>query len=359
MHRHRPCRNRPMVRRLIPWIKKKKSVLRTFGAMVAGTILAIVICFISYLWIGTSQTTPGPLNPGVTFSVPYAKELGINWREALTASLDDLHIKSFRIPAYWSEIQPTPDTYVWNDLDYQMEEIARRDGRVTMVVGAKVPRWPECWIPAWAKQRSTSGEQAARLAYITEVVNRYKHAPALQYWQVENESMFDFGICPKPSFEFLKKEIALVRSLDSKHPIATTDSGELSTWIRVGSLVDRLGVSTYRRVRTPWNRTWEYSFIPTYWYAKRAALVRPWVKQVYVSEFQMEPWTDDPIQSTSVKTQLEFFDIPQMRKHFAFAERMQIQDISFWGVEWWWWMKTQQHDPRFWNEARSFYLYHQ
>lgn len=359
MPRHLTRRYRTMVRRLIPWIRKRTSRLKPIFEVGAGIICSILILFIGYLWIGTSQPTAGPIRAGVTFSVPYAKELGINWREALTAALDDLHIRNFRIPAYWSEIQPTQDQLIWTDLDYQMDEIARRDGRVTMVVGAKVPRWPECWIPKWATQKSKAGEHAARLAYIEAVVNRYKTSPALQYWQVENESMFDFGICPKPDFGFLKEEISLVRSLDPAHEVATTDSGELSTWIHVGSLVDRLGISTYRRVRTPWNRTWEYTFIPTYWYAKRAALVKPWVKNVYVSEFQMEPWTDDPIQSTPVKTQLDFFDIPQMREHFAFAERMQIRDISFWGVEWWWWMKTTQKDPRFWNEARAFYLKHQ
>lgn len=346
-----------MVRRLIPWLRKK-SPLHSAFKIGFGLILSVLLVFMGYLWIGTSQKTEGHLNAGVTFSVPYAKELGINWREALTASLDELNIRSFRIPAYWSEIQPTEDQFVWNDLDFQMNEIAQRNGSVTLAVGAKVPRWPECWMPEWTKQKSKAGEHVARLRYITEVVERYKEHPALKYWQVENESMFDFGICPKPDFQFLKEEISLVRSLDPNHQVATTDSGELSTWLRVGPLVDRLGVSTYRRVRTPWSRTWEYSFIPTYWYARRAALVRPWVKNVYVSEFQMEPWTDDHITVTPVTEQLDFFGIPEMKKHFAFAERMQMNDVSFWGVEWWWWMKTQKNDPRFWEEAKTFFGKH-
>lgn len=346
-----------MVRRIIHWFKKT-SHIRSALAITVGSLGAVLIIGVMYLWIGTSKITQGPLNAGVTFSVPYAKELGINWREALTASLDDLGIRSFRIPAYWSEVQPKEDQYLWGDLDFQMNEIGQRNGKVTMVVGSKVPRWPECWSPDWVKQKSKNGERYARLEYIKSIVNRYKENPALQYWQVENEAMFDFGICPKPDLNFLKQEIALVRELDPNHAIATTDSGELSTWLQVGPLVDRLGVSTYRRVRTPWSRTWEYSFIPTYWYARRANLVSPWVKTLYVSEFQMEPWTDDAITATPVRDQLAFFDIPEMKKHFAFSERMQINDISFWGIEWWWWMKTTQGDSRFWDEARVFFGKH-
>jgi hypothetical protein len=345
-----------MVRRL-NWWPQKPSRLKSSLSIILGVFGLLILSGIGYLWIGKSQLTPGALNAGVTFSVPYAKELGLNWRETLTAALDDLHIRSFRIPAYWSEIQPTDEQqFVWNDLDFEMNEIGQRNGRVTLVVGAKVPRWPECWMPTWVKNKSRSGEHASRLNYIKEVVLRYKDHSALQYWQVENESMFDFGLCPKPDFDFLKQEITLVRSLDPTHQVATTDSGELSTWLRVGPLVDRLGVSTYRRVRTPWNGTWDYSFIPTYWYARRAAFVHPWVKQVYVSEFQMEPWTDDPIQATPIQTQLDFFDLPQMKNNFAFAERMQINDISFWGVEWWWWMKTTKGDSRFWDEAKTFFI---
>jgi hypothetical protein len=343
---------------MIHWFKPP-SRFTDVVKIIAGIICAILITLIGFLWIGTSRLTPGHLNAGVTFSVPYAKELGINWREALTAILDDLHVKSFRIPAYWSEIQPTQHTFLWTDLDFQMNEIAQRNGRVTLVVGAKVPRWPECWMPEWTKQKSRNGERASRLKYIEEVVNRYKDHPALSYWQVENEALFNFGICPKPSIFFLRDEIQLVRSLDPNHDVATTDSGELSFWTLSGSLVDRLGVSAYRRVRTPWAGTWEYNFIPTYWYARRALLVSHWVKNIYISEFQMEPWTDDPISATPVQTQLEFFDLPEMKEHFAFAERMQIHEINFWGVEWWWWMKTAQGDSRFWDEAKIFFEKHQ
>jgi GH35 family endo-1,4-beta-xylanase len=239
-----------------------------------------------------------------------------------------------------------------------MDEIALRDGSVILAVGAKLPRWPECWIPQWASHQSKRGEREARLKYIQETVNRYKDHSALTAWQVENEALFPFGVCPKPSRSFLKQEIELVRQLDIRHPINTTDSGELSTWLLVGSLVDRLGISTYRIVTTFWGATWEYTWIPPYWYARRATLVKPFVKDVYVSEFQMEPWAEDSLTVTPLSEQFETFSIKQMERNFTFAERMRFNEIYFWGVEWWWWMKVKHNDDRYWNVAKSFFQVH-
>ncbi len=317
------------------------------------------VLIVGFLWIGRSSVqTKGTIKTGVTFSIPYAKELGLNWREALTAMLDDLGIRFFRIPAYWSIIEPNRDEYNWSEIDYQMNEIAARDGSVILAVGAKLPRWPECWIPQWALHQSVRGERDARLEFIQAVVERYKDHPALAAWQVENEALFPFGICPKPSRALLKQEIQLVRQIDIRHPITTTDSGELSTWLLTGPLVDRLGVSTYRIVSTFWGATWEYAFIPPYWYARHATLLKPLVKDVYVSEFQMEPWAEDSLTITPLRTQFETFSIEQMRKNFSYAERMRFNEIYFWGAEWWWWMKVKHNDDRYWETAKEFFQAH-
>lgn len=346
-----------MVRRLIS--KKKLNAIHAKTAFVTASVVGgIVLFLVGFLWIGLPNPPKRLESTGVTFSVPYAEELGLNWREVLIAALDDLKIRTFRIPAYWSRTEPQKNQFTWLELDYQMDEIGARGGKVVLGVGAKLPRWPECWIPDWASQHGKDAEREARLNYIRAVVERYRNHYALSSWQVENEALFQFGICPEPDRNLLKEEIALVRSLDISHPIATTDSGELSLWVSAGSLVDRLGISTYRVVRTFWGATWDYTFIPTYWYARRAALIRPWVKDVYVSEFQMEPWVDSSIQQTPIAEQTAFFSPERMERHFAFAERMGFKDVSFWGIEWWWWMKVKQGDDRFWEIARAFFTRH-
>ncbi|MBD3252022.1 hypothetical protein GF380_06285 [Candidatus Uhrbacteria bacterium] len=189
-------------------------------------------------------------------------------------------------------------------------------------------------------------------------MNRYKDHPALEAWQVENEILFPFGICPKTKRSFFKQEVELVRSLDPDHPIYTTDSGELSTWIVVGSLVDRLGISTYRVVTTVGGIVWRYRAIPPFWYARRAILARPFVGQVYVSEFQMEPWSDQSLADAPLEEQFRTFPIEQMKDNFHYAERMRFEEVYFWGVEWWYFMKTKKNDDRFWEMAKRFYASH-
>jgi hypothetical protein len=318
----------------------------------------VVSCITAFLWIGWDAPTTGPMRLGVTFSQIYASDNGMNWREVLTQALDDLKIRSFRIPTYWNIVQPDADRYDWSSVDYQMDEIGRRNGHVLLVVGAKQPRWPECWLPEWAKKLTPSEEHAARLEYIQSVVQRYRDNPALEAWQVENEPAFIYGQCPLPDTAFFEKELALVKSLDPDHPITTTDSGELSSWLSVGPLVDRLGVSVYRVVRLPWGTKWSYDWIPTFWYARRALLVRPFVKDIFVSEFQMEPWLVKPLNETPLSEQYETMDLAQTKKNFRYAEQMQFNEIYFWGVEWWWWLKTQHGQPQFWDEARAFFAQH-
>jgi hypothetical protein len=343
--------------------RRLKNIIRPNGRFrtvftVTTVIGALGLLLVVFVWTGIPKKTESPLTAGVTFSVPYAKELGLNWREAFTATLDDLGVRAFRIPAYWSLLEPEEGKFNWSDIDYQMDEIAARNGKAILAVGAKLPRWPECWIPDWAERLGRSEEGEARLRYIRAVVDRYKDHPALMTWQVENEALFHFGICPPPSRSLLKREIELVRRLDISHEITTTDSGELSFWFSVGSLVDKLGISTYRVVTTFWGAIWHYTFIPPYWYAKRALLIQPIVKEVYVSEFQMEPWITDSVTATPISEQMKTFDVRQMEKNFAFAERMRFKEIYFWGVEWWWWMKVKQRDDRFWETAKTFFRAH-
>ncbi len=57
------------------------------------------------------------------------------------------------------------------------------------------------------------------------VVERYKNSPALQDYQVENEYFLKvFGECQNFDRQRLIDEVALVKKLDSKHPIVITRS---------------------------------------------------------------------------------------------------------------------------------------
>ncbi|MFA6447365.1 MAG: beta-galactosidase [Patescibacteria group bacterium] len=328
--------------------------------IMAIVILALLAALIIFFFAGWPSKTKN-VEYGMTLSRPYAYELKVDYDQILKYALDEMDIRRFRLPAYWSDLEPKQGEWQFANLDKDVNEINKRGGKVILAVGKKLPRWPECWMPDWYYKLSKPDQDVAALDYIKTVVERYKRSDAILAWQVENEPHFGYGFCPKMDNAFIKKETDFVRSLDSSHPIYTTDSGELSTWFTLGKYVDKLGVSVYRVVRNPalGNRNFKYFFLPPWFYERKALLARLFgVKGVYVSEFQMEPWSNKSLNETPIEDQLTSMDLKQMQENFAYAERMGIDNIDFWGLEWWTWMKDHGH-PELLQAATEFYRAHQ
>ncbi|MDD5438326.1 MAG: beta-galactosidase [Patescibacteria group bacterium] len=319
-------------------------------------VVALILIFIGSGYLAMSLRMPLVQVPGVTFSKPYAEELKLDPREVLLSTLDNLKVRHFRIPAYWNLVQPELNKWDYKWLDEELDTIASRQGSVTLAVGEKLPRWPECWIPDWAVNLPIEDRENAALQYMTQTVNRYKNHPAVKAWQVENEPSFPFGKCPEAADGLFDKEVALVRSLDSK-PIATTDSGELSFW-RIGKKVDRLGISIYRVVIGP-TGIFRYWFVPPQFYLRKSQVLGPLlgIKNLYVSEFQMEPWTKRAtLLETPIDEQLQTFDLNQMKDNIKFAKNSGVSTIDYWGVEWWYWMMKTQNRPEFWETAKTIFI---
>jgi len=305
------------------------------------------------LWF-TSWLSPNrPLIYGATFSTVYADYLGIDWRETYLESMDDLGIAAWRIPVYWSEIEWETGVYDWEALDWMMNEAKARDVGVTLAIGLKVPRWPECFLPAWSEDFSQEVFDEHALAFLEEVVERYKDHSALVRWQVENEPFFPFGDCPSVSPQRLTREFALVRSQDPDHPIQTTTSGEQSLWILSTSHADVLGVSVYREVYTPVIGSFVFPHTPLI-YALQRVLAEPFVDKVIVSELQAEPWFDGGLyeQEVTIETLYASFPEEDLRANVAFAKNIGVDEVYFWGVEWWMYLKDQG-DARLWDAARD------
>ncbi|MDP3794106.1 MAG: EamA family transporter, partial [Candidatus Uhrbacteria bacterium] len=131
---------------------------------------------------------------GITWSKPYAESLGIDPYEGLQATLDDLGVRHFRIPVYWSEIEPRAGEFEWDALTHQLEMIRERGGDIILVIGAKQPRWPEWWAPKWLDALSPADQEAAQLRYVETVMRHYAdYGIFIKAWQVENEPRFSFG----------------------------------------------------------------------------------------------------------------------------------------------------------------------
>ena len=228
------------------FIKVLKKTLKVIGYTL-GAVLGVVLLFFIYINLPVAASKE-KAEIGVTFSSRYAQDINLNWREAYLAMLDDLKIRYIRIPVYWDLVEKSDGNYDFSDIDWQLAEAQKRDAKIILVVGQKVPRWPECFIPKWVGD-DVSVKKEKLLKFEEVVINRYKNNhPEIARWQVENEPFLDFGVCPASDASLLDSEIAKVKSIDSSRPIVVTDSGELSLWIKAASRADVFGTTMYREV---------------------------------------------------------------------------------------------------------------
>jgi hypothetical protein len=323
--------------------------------LVIKILLALVLAFLLFIAL-TVRSTPSKVTYGVTFSAVYAQELGLDWKQAYLATLDDLGVKKLRIPAYWPSVEPAKDSYDWTTLDYELSAARSRAASVVLVVGYRQPRWPECYTPDWAKNLPWSEQKSDVLSYVSATVGRYKNNPAVLYWQVENEPYLAvFGECGPLDEAFLKQEIALVHSLDSR-PVLVTDSGNLGLWAGAYRDGDIFGTSLYIYF---WNQ--ELGQFKTklpalvYRFKERLMEVLFGQKPTLLIELSLEPWLTEPIASTTLPTQLERMDISKFNEIIAYAKQTSFDTQYLWGVEWWYYMKTKEGHPEFWDAAKKLY----
>ena len=223
----------------------------------------------------------------------------------------------------------------------------------------KTGRWPECHLPEWAKPLSKEEQQEELLNYIKEVVLRYKNQKSIIYWQVENEPLFRFGECPWYDKDFLKKEVALVKSLDSARQVIVSDSGELSTWIDAAGVGDILGITIYRKVWThimaDYGFYWTSIFPPVSYWRKAEIVNKFFNKRVIGVELQTEPWTYLGLNNTSLQEQEKTMDLNQFKKNIEFAKKTGLDEFYLWGTEWWYWLKEKHDKPEIWQEAKKLF----
>ncbi len=325
--------------------------------LVWTAVLACTLLGVAYLTL-TLREIPSQITYGVSFSVMQAEELGLDWRKAYIATLDDLEVRDIRIPAYWPRVEAQRDTYDWRELDFQLSEAQKRDAHVILAVGRRLPRWPECHIPGWAQKLSWEEQKEEIRGYITAVVQRYKEFPAVTYWQVENEpylKAFAFEHCGELDETFLQEEIALVHSLDSR-PVLVTDSGNLGTWIGPYKNGDAFGTSLYMYFWNPELGQFKTK-LPALVYRmkERAMEILYGSKPTFLIELSLEPWLVEPTGTAPLETQLARMDIAKFDEIVAYARQTGFSTQYLWGAEWWYYLKEKQGHPEFWAAAKKLY----
>ncbi|MCX6765798.1 MAG: cellulase family glycosylhydrolase [Candidatus Moranbacteria bacterium] len=294
---------------------------------------------------------------GVTYSSRYARAIGLDEKEAYLALLDDLKARHIRLPLYWDFVEPHPDYFDFSEIDWQLTEAEKRKVDVILIIGQKVPRWPECHEPEWIRNQELGIKKQELLEYIEVVVKRYKNNPTVTYWQVENEPFLPFGICPPLDVKLLDEELALVRNLDSSRPVIVTDSGELSLWIQAAKRADVFGTTLYRSVVSgKLGIAFDYPIGPNffkfkYWLIKTFA----GQENIMIVELQGEPWLDGWTVDQPLEEQLESMNAEKLRSNVEFAEKTGFSPIYLWGAEWWYWLKEKKNYPQVWEEAKGLF----
>lgn len=271
--------------------------------------------------------------------------------ETYRALVEDLGVRAVRLPVYWSDIEREQGTFDWTRYDELVRFSEEHEVKLTIAVGTKVPRWPECYTPDWAERLDHAYEDKYARSFIKSVVERYRSSPAIERWQVENEPMFPFGTCThQMTLEELRDRVDLVRSLDTR-PIQLTVSGELGPWKDLAETADVLGISMYRKT---WNRLFGYFVYPIgpEYYQIRARLVAGQVDELIVSELQAEPWFSESFDSYSLEEAYDLFTTKEFESNLTFVSQSGVSEAYLWGVEWWFYLKAHG-DDRLWNVAQQ------
>lgn len=317
-------------------------------------LILIVVGAVLWFWnFGENKK----MDLGVTFSKPQAEYLDLDWRESYIAILDELGVKHLRLLAYWPEIEKKEGQFDFVDLDWQVKEAQKRGAKIIMAIGRRLPHWPECHTPEWAEGLNEAEAQEKILLMLTKVVEHYKKYSNILMWQVDNEPLVEwFGKCPLPDKEFVKKEIALVNSLDFR-PILITDSGELSWWRQASRLGgDYFGTTMYRTV---WNETMGYIsyryVIPPAFYNLKARLNGLYAPGIVIGELQAEAWLRDDINKISLAEQKKSMNSKKLEEVVGFARRTGFGSAYLWGAEYWYWLKIKKNDDALWWTAKQIF----
>lgn len=324
--------------------------------LVAGLIL-ILIGFMYgvaqwYIWSERNQ----PLELGTSFVADYAESLGLNPQQTYLAILNDLKVKNIRLVSFWNDLEPEPGVYNFSELDWEFQQAETRGVSVSLAIGLRQPRWPECHEPSWVGQEPTTVWEPQLLQFMTMVIDRYKNNPALSSYQLENEYFLKgFGTCTNFSQQRLITEANLVRKLDPKHILIISRSQNALGWPVGQPHADEYGISIYRRVWTPvFNRYIEYPY-PAWYYAFLAGIEKIWNGQdMIIHELQAEPWPPnrETITEASLAEQNKSFNANALKTTVAFGEATGMKSIYLWGAEYWYYRLIILHDPSVWDTAK-------
>jgi hypothetical protein len=301
-----------------------------------------------------------PLVLGASFVPEYAASFGLDPKDTLNAMLGDLKIRQVRLVSYWKDIETSPGNYDFSGLDWQFKMAQKYGTKVSLSIGMRQPRWPECHEPNWIKvdTNNKAAWQPQLYKFIQSVVIHYRDNPVLQDYELENEFFMQvFGECKDFERAHLIEEYNLVKAMDSKHKVIVSRS---DNWIGIPvrqPTPDQFAISVYKRV---WDaalthRYYEYP-LPAKFYASLAGSEELLSgKDMLIHELQAEPWTPNgkEITQISVDEMYKSMNPERLKDRINYGIDTGMRTIDLWGAEWWYYMKVKQQKPEVWNVVKQ------
>ena len=300
-----------------------------------------------------------PLQIGVTFIPSYARYFDLDPQQTMAAIIDELGVTRLRLVTYWKVGEPVKDSYDFSEFDWQMKMAEEKGVKVSLAIGLRQPRWPECHAPTWAEQMPMEQWSVELKDYMKAIIERYQTSPALESYQLENEFFMDvFGICPDHSRERLIDEYNFVKNLDSEHPVIISRS---NNWVGVPinePQPDQFGISVYKRVwdKTITKRYFEYPMPPWFYGFLAGAGEIVTGKDMIIHELQAEAWLPESfaINDPNDIAEMEKSMTPdRLQKRIKYATDSGIRTVDLWGAEWWYWQKEKLDRPELWQAAQT------
>lgn len=358
------------------YARKSRQFIRQYWRKSLWHKAAIVLATLLVVWIGAlygiaqwyiRSNNDTPLKLGASFIPAYAESLGLDAKQTMDALLNDIDVRHLRLVSYWSQLEPTPGHYDFSLLDWQFKKAEAAGARITLSLGLRQPRWPECHIPEWAKGKPAYNPDAnvdqlqpSLENFMTAVVNRYKHSPALDSYQVENEFFLKgFGECEHiPGIfarERLVREHALVQRLDPKRKIIINRSNNALGWPIGKPTPDAFGISIYKRVwdATLTKRYLEYPF-PAWFYGAVAGWQKIVTgKDMIIHELQAESWgpRGEQLSRLTLEEANKSFNAARFADRIAFGKGTGMREIYLWGAEYWYYRLIILNDSSLWSVA--------
>jgi hypothetical protein len=331
-------------------------------------ILRLLLAFLGVLFVLFSRDAilqwtvrdPGRsanLEIGTTFIKINAEHLGLDWRSAYKEILNDVGIKQIRIPIFWDQLERAPGKFDWADLDWQMQEAAKANAQVMLVVGHRVPRYPECYAPNWTKGLDDAAFKRSLFTMTETVVKHYHDHPALSAWQVENEPLAKIlgkiwgdGTCREIG-HLVREEVRSVRrwadGRSDGRRIPTVVTYANAPWF-VSQLRQTLTFESDVVAMTLFNKLYfrspvftgyiemfKLGPIATLRLAYQRSLIVKNQQELWIAEMQAEPWgPEGPYRFDDPADAAVTMNPARLRQTWDYAVNGGASRIYLWGIEW-------------------------